>query len=161
MSESSHRVAVIGAGAFGRNHLRVVKESARATLVGVFDVDAAKREAAAEEFGCPALASLDEIADKAQAAIVAVPTTAHATVACPLLAAGLDVLVEKPIAINASDASELVETAAKHARILQCGHLERFNPAGCKLPCAWLRCRSSLRSTGSAFSRPAALTSVS
>ncbi len=129
MSESPHRVVVIGAGAFGRNHLRVVKESPRAVLAGVFDADPAKREAAAQEFGCPAFASLDEVAEKASAAIVAVPTTAHATVACPLLAAGLDVLVEKPIAINPTDARELVETASKHARILQCGHLERFNPA--------------------------------
>jgi predicted dehydrogenase len=129
MSTASHNVAVIGAGAFGRNHLRVTRESARATLAGVYDVDAAKREAAAQEFGCPAFASLDEVAEKAQAAIVAVPTTVHAAVACPLLAAGLDVLVEKPLAPNAADAAALVEAAAAHGRILQCGHLERFNPA--------------------------------
>lgn len=129
MSESPHRVVVVGAGAFGRNHLRVVKESTRAVLAGVFDADAAKARAAGEEFGCPALDSLDEVPAHASAVIVAVPTTAHATVACPMLTAGLDVLVEKPIAINASDARALVETAAKHARILQCGHLERFNPA--------------------------------
>jgi len=129
MSEHPHRVVVVGAGAFGRNHLRVVKESPRAVLAGVFDADAAKARAAGEEFGCPALAALAEVPAHASAAIVAVPTTAHAAVACPLLAAGLDVLVEKPIAINAADGRELVETAAKHARILQCGHLERFNPA--------------------------------
>lgn len=129
MSGILHRVVVVGAGAFGRNHLRVVRESARAELAGVYDADAAKREAAALEFGCPAFASLDEVAEKAQAAIVAVPTTAHATVACPLLAAGLDVLVEKPMASNAADADALVTAAAKQGRILQCGHLERFNPA--------------------------------
>ena len=129
MSEKLHRVVVVGAGAFGRNHLRIVKESPRAELAGVFDADAAKARAAGEEFGCPALASLDEVPAHASAAIVAVPTTAHAAVACPLLAAGLDVLVEKPIALNDSDARALVETASKHARILQCGHLERFNPA--------------------------------
>jgi predicted dehydrogenase len=129
MSTVSHNVAVIGAGAFGRNHLRVTRESARATLAGVYDLDPAKREAAAQEFGCPAFASLDEVAEKAEAAIVAVPTTVHAAVACPLLAAGLDVLVEKPIAVQLSDAQAMVDTAAKHGRILQCGLLERFNPA--------------------------------
>ena len=129
MSDKLHRVVVVGAGAFGRNHLRVVKESARAELAGVFDADAARARAAGEEFGCPALASLDEVPAHASAAIVAVPTTAHAVVACPLLAAGLDVLVEKPLASNAADAAALVETAAAHERILQCGHLERFNPA--------------------------------
>ena len=128
MSDKLHRVVVVGAGAFGRNHLRVVKESARAELAGVFDADAARARAAGEEFGCPALASLDEVPAHASAAIVAVPTTAHAVVACPLLAAGLDVLVEKPLASNAADAAALVETAAAHERILQCGHLERFNP---------------------------------
>ncbi len=129
MSETQHRIVVVGAGAFGRNHLRVVKESPRAALAGVFDADAGKACAAAQEFGCAALTSLEEVHSLASAAIVAVPTTAHVVVACPLLAAGVDVLVEKPIAISASDAQALVETAARHARILQCGHLERFNPA--------------------------------
>ena len=129
MSTALHNVAVIGAGAFGRNHLRVTRESARATLAGVYDVDAAKREAAAQEFGCPAFGSLDEVAEKAQAAIIAVPTTAHCEVGCRLMEAGLDVLIEKPLAAKAEDAEALVDTAAKHARILQCGHLERFNPA--------------------------------
>jgi predicted dehydrogenase len=129
MSDNPHRVVVVGAGAFGRNHLRVVHESPRAVLAGVFDADAAKARVAGEEFGCPALASLEEVPAHASAAIVAVPTVAHAAVACPLLAAGLDVLVEKPIAASVSDARSIVESAAKYARILQCGHLERFNPA--------------------------------
>lgn len=129
MSGTLHRVVVVGAGAFGRNHLRVVKESPRAKLAGVFDSDSDKAHAAGAEFGCPALASLEQIPERASAAIVAVPTSAHASVACPLLAAGLDVLVEKPLAGNAADAAALVDAAEKYARILQCGHLERFNPA--------------------------------
>jgi len=124
-----HQIAVIGAGAFGRNHLRVTRESDRASLAGVYDVDPAKRDAAAQEFGCPAFQTLDEVAARAQAAIVAVPTTAHCEVGCHLMSAGLDVLVEKPLAAKADDAQALVDTAARHGRILQCGHLERFNPA--------------------------------
>lgn len=129
MTETRPRVAVIGAGAFGRNHLRVVRESAHAELAGVYDVDVSRRTAAAAEFGCPAFASLDEIPTAAGAAIVAVPTTHHREVACRLMDSGLDVLVEKPIAVTTEEAREMVSSASVRKRILQVGHLERFNPA--------------------------------
>lgn len=129
MSDTRPRVAVIGAGAFGRNHLRVVRESALAELAGVFDIDESRRQAAAAEFGCPAFAGLDEVPAAASAAIVAVPTTHHREVACRLMDSGLDVLVEKPIAVSTEEAREMVSTAALRSRILQVGHLERFNPA--------------------------------
>jgi predicted dehydrogenase len=124
-----HRIAVVGAGVFGRNHLRVVRESDRATLTGVFDADAAKAQAAAQEFGCPALESVEEVAEKSSAVIVAVNTIAHAEVVGKLLELGLDVLVEKPIATRIADAEAMIEAACSRGRILQCGHLERFNPA--------------------------------
>lgn len=129
MTDIRPRVAVIGAGAFGRNHLRVVRESALAELAGVFDIDESRRQAAAAEFGCPAFAGLDEVPAAASAAIVAVPTTHHREVACRLMDSGLDVLVEKPIAVSTEEAREMVSTAALRSRILQVGHLERFNPA--------------------------------
>jgi predicted dehydrogenase len=123
------RLAVAGAGAFGRNHLRVIRDSPRATLAAVFDTDSARAEAAAQEFGCIAARSLDELPALAEAAIVAVPTTAHHPVAAQLLEAGLDVLVEKPITVTTEEARDLCSIAARRARILQVGHLERFNPA--------------------------------
>ena len=123
------RIAVIGAGVFGRNHLRVVRESERAFLAGVLDTDPECARAAAAEFGCPVLSTLDEVAGASDAAIVAVPTVAHCDVACRLLDEGLDVLVEKPIAVTAGEARAMVEKAAQRGRVLQCGHLERFNPA--------------------------------
>jgi predicted dehydrogenase len=129
MTDIRPRVAVIGAGAFGRNHLRVVRESTLATLAGVYEIDDARRAAASAEFGCPAFASLDEIPAAADAAIVAVPTTHHKEVACRLMDSGLDVLVEKPIAVSTEEARDMVATAALRKRILQVGHLERFNPA--------------------------------
>jgi len=129
MSQERLRIAVVGAGAFGKNHLRVVRESGQAELAGVFDIDPARRAAAAAEFGCPELPSLAAIASAAQAAIVAVPTTAHAAVACELLEAGLDVLVEKPMAASVDEGRRMADTARAHGRILQVGHLERFNPA--------------------------------
>lgn len=127
--KDQRRIAVIGAGAFGRNHLRVVRDSDRAELAGVVDIDADKARAAAAEFGCPVLETLEEAADAADAAIVAVPTVAHCEVACRLIDEGLDVLVEKPIAASPGEARALVEKAADRGRVLQCGHLERFNPA--------------------------------
>lgn len=131
MSEPSSlpRLAVVGAGAFGRNHLRVIRDSPRASLAGVFDRDAERAAAAAQEFGCPTAASLEDLAASADAAIIAVPTSAHHSVAAALLEAGLDVLVEKPITVTTEEARDLCSIAARRGRILQVGHLERFNPA--------------------------------
>jgi predicted dehydrogenase len=123
------RVAVIGAGVFGRNHLRVVRDSQRAELACVFDLDADKASAAAQEFGTTPAATLYELAAKSDAAIVAVPTSHHKEVACALMEAGLDVLVEKPICNELDEARSLLTTAARLGRVLQVGHLERFNPA--------------------------------
>jgi predicted dehydrogenase len=129
MSAEKLRIAVVGAGAFGKNHLRVVRESEVAELAGVFDIDVDKRAAAAAEAGCPDLRSLDEVRSAADAVIVAAPTTAHCTISCALMQAGLDVLVEKPIAASVTEAQRMVDTALARGRILQVGHLERFNPA--------------------------------
>ena len=122
------RVAVIGAGAFGRNHLRVIKESPRAELAAVVDIDAARAQAAAQEFGCPVMTSLDDLIGHADAAIVATPTETHADIGCRLLEAGIDVMIEKPVASTLEGAQRL-RAAAGDSRILQVGHLERFNPA--------------------------------
>jgi len=84
---------------------------------------------ASAEFGCPSVFSLDELTGTVDAAVVAVPTIAHAEVACRLLESGIDLLVEKPIAADTASARRLVDTAHRHGRILQVGHLERFNPA--------------------------------
>jgi predicted dehydrogenase len=123
------RVAVVGAGEFGCRHLRAIRQSSRAELAGVLDTVGARAAAAAAEFQCRVFGSLAEIAEGADAAVVAVPTTAHAEVGCALLESGLDVLVEKPISHELASARRLVETAEARHRILQVGHLERFNPA--------------------------------
>ncbi len=122
------QIAVIGAGAFGRNHVRVLREMDDSPLAGVYDADAAKAQALAQEFGTRAFGSLDEVA-QARGAVVAVPTIAHAEVGVKLMEAGLDVLIEKPIAPDLASARQLVDTAARQGRVLQVGHLERFNPA--------------------------------
>jgi predicted dehydrogenase len=123
------RVAVVGAGVFGRHHLRVLSQSLNATLVGVVDADAERAARAAAEHNCETFATLGELTGKVDAAVVAVPTSMHADVGCELLTAGIDVLVEKPIAADLRSARRLVDAAAEYRRILQVGHLERFNPA--------------------------------
>jgi predicted dehydrogenase len=123
------RTAVVGTGEFGRNHVRVYRELEGAELVGVYDLDKARAEAVAAEFDIRVLCNLDEVREHAEAASVAVPTVAHAEVGCQLLESGLDVLVEKPMAANLAEADALLQAAKRQKRILQVGHVERFNPA--------------------------------
>jgi len=133
-------VAVVGAGAFGRNHVRVYAELALAGMVELAAIvdpsaDAAPRELAAQQ-GAAFYASLPLLLADLQAgklaldaASVCVPTIYHHEVASALLAAGVHVLVEKPLASTLQEADSLLQTAANHRRIVQVGHLERFNPA--------------------------------
>jgi predicted dehydrogenase len=130
------RVAVAGAGAFGCNHLRVYRELEAAglgvALVAALEPDAARAAEAEAKYTIPVFSSVDELlsADlRLDAASVAVPTVHHHAVAAALLDAGLDLLVEKPLAANLLEADDLVQRADKGQRILQVGHLERFNPA--------------------------------
>ncbi len=123
------RLAVVGAGQFGRNHCRVVHESERAALAYIVDSDAARAAEAAALYGAEPLTDFHQLAGRVDAAIVATPTVVHEAAGCALLEAGIDVLVEKPIAPDLVSADRLVAAAERHGRILQVGHLERFNPA--------------------------------
>ena len=136
MGEPIVRVAVAGAGAFGKNHLRVYREletvGQGVALVAAVEPDPARAADHAAKYAIPVFATVDELlaADlKLDAATVAVPTMHHHAVASVLLDAGLDLLVEKPLAATLAEADDLLALAAKHSRILQPGHLERFNPA--------------------------------
>ncbi len=132
------RVAVIGAGAFGRNHLRVLSTlnappaANPIQLAAVVDADPQARADAAALYRIPAFSSVDDLLAAGlglHAATVCVPTVAHSMVAEQLLAAGLDLLVEKPLAATLAEADRLVALAAQLGRVLAAGHLERFNPA--------------------------------
>ena len=129
-------VAVVGVGVFGRNHARVYKElelqGQPVRLLGVVDPDTNRADAVAREFECKAFGSVHQLLtthSEVQAASVACPTVHHLDVARELMKAGVDVLIEKPLARTLHEADELIELAAKHKRIAQVGHLERFNPA--------------------------------
>jgi predicted dehydrogenase len=130
------QVAVIGAGAFGRNHARVYHELAKdgeaVQLIGVVDSDPSRADAVAKEFGTQPFGSIEQLIathGEIQAASVAVPTVHHLAAARALMNSGIDVLVEKPLATSLDEADELIALAKSSGRIGQTGHLERFNPA--------------------------------
>ena len=127
---------MVGVGVFGRNHARVYHELEQqgepVRLVGVVDPNLDRADAVAREFGCRAFGSVEQMLtthSEVRAASVAAPTVHHLEVARPLMEAGIDVLIEKPLAASLADADELVQLAATHKRVAQAGHLERFNPA--------------------------------
>jgi predicted dehydrogenase len=122
------KLAVVGAGVFGRNHVRVLSRLPNVELMAVVDADLNKAQQLATEYGSRAYASLSSLA-AVDAAVVATPTISHEEVATRLLEAGIDVLVEKPIAVSAAAGERLARLADEKKRILQVGHLERFNTA--------------------------------
>ncbi len=129
------RTAVIGVGAFGRNHVRVYhqleQQGEAVQLAGVVDADLERAQRVASEFGSRAFASVEQLLaeEKVDAASVAVPTMHHLATATALMQAGVDVLIEKPLATSLAQADELIQVAGRHGRVAQVGHLERFNPA--------------------------------
>ncbi len=126
---SQPRIAVLGAGSFGKNHIRIVHEAADVQLSGILDSDPARAAAVAAERGCPVFSTLEQVAAASDAAVIATPTVTHADFGCRLMELGCDVLVEKPISHDEASGQRLVDTAKRTGRILQVGHLERFNPA--------------------------------
>jgi len=128
-SSGKIRVALVGAGEFGRNHARVYHELEHVEFVGVCDTDPAKAAAIAAEFKVPVIARIEDLEKRADAVSVAVPTVAHGEIGCRLMDLGLDILIEKPMARTLQDADDLLAAASRNKRILQVGHVERFNPA--------------------------------
>jgi len=134
-SSSRIKVAVVGAGSFGKNHARAYyelqNEGSPVELVAVVDADINRAAEHASKYSVPAYSSVEELLHKTKpdAASVAVPTIHHAAVARQLMEAGVDVLIEKPIAATLAQADEILDLAAKHNRVGMVGHLERFNPA--------------------------------
>lgn len=126
---SSLQLAVVGAGHLGRIHAKLAKTLDGVEVVGVSDPAAAAREQIKETLDLPVVADYRSLRSGIDAAIVAAPTRLHETICFDLLSNGIHVLVEKPITLSASDASELVQLADSQNCVLQVGHVERFNPA--------------------------------
>ena len=123
------KVGVVGAGALGFHHIRLLKKIEGADLVGFYDHNAARAAQVAKDLDTVALPSLDALLDKVEAVTVVVPTPAHVDVALPALERGLHALVEKPLADTLPGAEQLVHTARERKLCLQVGHVERFNRA--------------------------------
>jgi len=122
------RVGVVGVGHIGKNHARLYAELPSAEFTAIYDIDRAVAEESATKFGVTAASSLEEFAEQVDAASIATPTSTHFEIARDLLHRGKDLLVEKPIADDTAQASELAELAAARRLVLQVGHVERFNP---------------------------------
>jgi predicted dehydrogenase len=127
------RVAVVGVGHLGSIHARILAQSPLARLECVVDADAERAGKLGAELGCPALHALADLPRELDAAIVAVPTVAHADVATFLLERGVACLVEKPLAATLAEADRILAAAERGGARLAVGHVERFQPGVRKL----------------------------
>src|SRR5215467_3268185 len=123
------KIGVIGAGALGYHHTRILRDVPGAELVGFHDANAERAAKVSGELGVKSFDTLDALLDDVQAISVAVPTPAHYAVAAPALERGLHVLVEKPITTTLEEADALLAIAKRTGAVLQTGHVERFNRA--------------------------------
>lgn len=122
------RVAVIGVGHLGKQHARLYSELSGVELAGVVDIVKSRAEEIAGLYKTAPYTDYRDLYRKVEAVSLAIPTTDHARVGVELLEHGIDVLVEKPIASTAAEARTLIDAAARNRRVLQVGHVERFNP---------------------------------
>jgi predicted dehydrogenase len=122
------RVGVVGVGHIGKNHARLYAETGTAEFTAIYDTDAETAAQISQEYQVRAASSLEEFSELIDAASIATPTNSHFSVAHPLLEKGKHLLIEKPIADDTAQASELAELATQRHLVLQVGHVERFNP---------------------------------
>ena len=128
-SSSLLRTAVVGVGYLGRFHAQKYAQLPGSQLIAVADASAEAAARVAQELHVEAVSDYRDLFGRVDAISIAVPTPLHHEIACAALERGIHVLVEKPIATTVAEAQEMVATARKHRRVLQVGHLERFNPA--------------------------------
>jgi predicted dehydrogenase len=123
------RVGVIGCGRMGRLHARVYSQMPTVKVAGVYDLSSEAAAAVADEFGLPAVTSLEELLPNVDAVTIAVPTKFHLGIAEQCLKRKIACLIEKPLAKDSAEAAKIVELAKQFQTTVQVGHIERFNPA--------------------------------
>jgi predicted dehydrogenase len=123
------KAGVLGVGSLGYHHARILREVPGAEMAGVYDDDPARLEKVSADLGLRAFRTRDELLESVDAAVVAVPTTAHAQVALAAIDAGVHLLIEKPIAHTLEEAEAIVDAAAARKLVVATGHVERFNGA--------------------------------
>ncbi|MFQ5682091.1 MAG: Gfo/Idh/MocA family oxidoreductase [Candidatus Binatia bacterium] len=129
VEEGKIPVGVVGVGYAGRYHAEKYTASNIATLIGVADIDGDRSGVVGETLGVTSFTDYREFFGKARCVSIAVPTHLHYQVARDFLSVGIDVLIEKPIAVTLGEGEQLVRLAREKNLVLQVGHLERFNPA--------------------------------
>ncbi len=125
------KVAVLGVGGLGQHHVRIYAEMAKAgdvEFVGLYDPNVERAREIADKNGVRVMVSMESVLEQAEGVSIVTPTVTHHELASQFLKAGRHVLVEKPITDEAAQAAELVQLAQEHDRVLQVGHVERFNP---------------------------------
>ena len=122
------RIGVIGVGYLGQHHARIFAGLEDVELAGVADADKARADEIAAKYGCPSFGDWKELAGQCDAVSIVTPTTTHHEIALACLKAGKDVFIEKPITESLEEAHEIISEADAKGRILQVGHLERYNP---------------------------------
>ncbi|MBR9973722.1 Gfo/Idh/MocA family protein [Magnetospirillum sulfuroxidans] len=123
------RVAVVGTGNMGSNHLRVYSQLQGPELVGLVDPDRNRAEALAKQYGCQVFDRVEDLIGKVDAVTIASPSVTHGEIGTLLLANGIHCLVEKPLAVSEEQCQALIGAAEKSGAVLMVGHIERFNPA--------------------------------
>ena len=123
------RVAVVGTGRMGQNHLRIYDLLKNVTIAGIVEVDSVTAGSMARHYGCPVFESVEQLVGKVDAVSVCVPSAQHRAVGGVLLESGINCLIEKPLAISEEDCQSLIGAAARGHCALLVGHVERFNPA--------------------------------
>jgi len=121
------RVGVVGVGHVGQHHARIYHDLPGVEFAGIADSDPARLQEICEPLGVPGVRDYRELLGRVDAVSVAVPTCLHASIVRDFLEGGVDVLVEKPLAETLEEAETLTELSRRRARILQVGHVERFN----------------------------------
>lgn len=129
MKQTAIRTAVIGCGYLGKFHAQKYAALDSSNLKYIVDTNATAAKAMATELGCKFATDYRQILDRVDALSIATPTVSHHLIAKDCLNAGLHVLVEKPITTSVAEATELIAIAKRQNKVLQVGHLERFNPA--------------------------------
>lgn len=123
------KLGVVGAGALGYHHVRLLRDVADADFVGFYDARADRSAQVAAELQVRSFDRLDDLIEACDALTIAVPTPAHFAVARGALACGKHVMIEKPLTATIEEADELLDIAARHGALIQTGHVERFNRA--------------------------------
>jgi predicted dehydrogenase len=123
------RVAVIGVGALGKHHARLLAALPDVALAGIVDINEARAREIGGLVNAPSFTNAAEVLGRVDAITVAVPTESHLSVALPFLQRGIGVLVEKPLARNAHEAQQMIDAAGASGAVFGVGHTERFNPA--------------------------------